>query len=111
MTIILYLLSLAVLLFAGYVAAMNWGAVIVSRRNKRRGIDRYHSTVPFFSFFLAALALLFWPRPHKAWMLAVPLLDIANWMLLFGVLWFPVTAFRELRKTKSTEPGAGGDGG
>jgi hypothetical protein len=105
--IALYILSVAVLLFAAWIAAMNWGCVIVSTRNRRRGIDKYHSTVPFVSFFLVVLAILLYPRmPKPIWMLTVPLLDAGNWTLVLGVLWLPVTLIRQSRTKKSHEAGA-----
>ena len=111
MTIVRFILSLAVLLFAAYIVAMNWGAVIVSARNRRRGIDRYHSTVPFFSFFLTIIALLIYPYPDKAvWMLAVPILDIGNWIVPLGVLWLPVVWIRGMRKKRSVDPNTGAAG-
>jgi hypothetical protein len=96
-TIIRFILAVAVLLFAAYVVAMNWACVIVSLRNKRRGIDKHHSTVPLFSLFLVVVGLVLYPHPrHSAaqrgiedwtiWMLALPLLDIANWTLLLSPL-------------------------
>ena len=101
MTTIRISLTIAILLFAAYIVVMNWGCVIVSTRNKRRGIDRHHSTVPVISFVLVALAFGMYPRPDKMWMLAIPLLDIANWSLLL----FPVVLIREARKKKITESG------
>jgi hypothetical protein len=109
MTIVLYILSFAVLLFAACIAAMNWCAVIVSLRNRRRGIDKHHSTVPLFSVILTVVALLLYPRPNKAWMLAVPLLDIGNWAPVIGLLWLPVIIIRDAKAKKSTEPGAEGE--
>jgi hypothetical protein len=53
------ILAIIILLLAGYIVAMNWGCVIVSFRNKRRGIDRHHSTVPVVFFILVALAIWF----------------------------------------------------
>jgi hypothetical protein len=96
------ILATAILLLAAYIVVMNWGCVIVSMSNKRRGIDRHHSTVPIVSFVLAALAYLIHPRPGKMWMIFVPLLDIANWSLL----WLPVALIREARRKGITEPGA-----
>jgi hypothetical protein len=100
------ILAIMILLLAAYIVAMNWGCVIVSIRNKRRGIDRHHSTVPVVSFILVALAHLIYPRPDKNWMIFIPLLDIANWSLLT----LPFVLFQEWRK-KNTEPGAPPNGG
>jgi hypothetical protein len=107
MTIARYILAIAVLLFAAYVVVINWGCVIVSMRNKRRGIDRHHSTVPIFSFGVTVVAMIIYPRHDRAvWMFSVPLVDIANWSLL----WLPFGLIRECMK-KGTEPGASPNGG
>ena len=92
------IISLTLLLFAAYIVVMNWGCAIVSLRNKRRGIDERHSTVPLVSFLITAIAIVFYPRPHKAWMLAVPLLDVGNWSVVLGMLWLPVILVRSMRK-------------
>jgi hypothetical protein len=92
------ILAIAILLFAGYIVVMNWGCVIISMRNKKRGIDRHHSTVPIVSLVLAALANEIYPWPDKMWMISVPLVDIANWSLL----WLPVVLIREARRRKIT---------
>jgi|SRR5580658_8220404 hypothetical protein len=107
MTIVRFILSFAVLLSAVYIAAMNWGCVIVSLRNKRRGIDQHHSTGPFISFCFALVAAILYPHPDKAaWMLAVPALDIGNWVVLWALVWLPMMLIRELRKKRKTEPSA-----
>ncbi len=79
--------AIIVLLFAAYIAVMNWGCVIVSLRNKKRGIDRHHSTAPLLSLFIAIVAAMI---SHWPWVFVVPLLDIANWILVwapFGLMW------------------------
>ena len=101
MTISRIILAIVILLFAVYIVVMNWGCVIVSIRNRKRGIDRHHSTVPVVSFIMAGLAHLICPWPDKSWMIAIPLLDIANWSLL----WLPFGLIREWRRRKIAEPG------
>ena len=100
MTTVRFILAIGILLFAAYVVVMNWGCVIVSTRNKGRGIDRHHSTVPIISFVLAALAFAIYPRLDKMWMITVPLLDIANWSLLL----LPVVLIREEKTKRTGEP-------
>jgi hypothetical protein len=107
MTTVRFILTIAILLISAYIVVMNWGCVIVSTRNKRRGIDRHHSTVPIISFVLAALAFVIYPRADKLWMITIPLLDIANWSLLL----LPVVLIREARTKRITEPGAAPNGG
>ena len=107
MTTVRFILAIAILLIAAYIVVMNWGCVIVSTRNKRRGIDRHHSTVPIISFVLAALAFAIYPRTDRMWMITIPLLDIANWSLLL----LPVVLIREAGMKRITEPGAAPNGG
>jgi hypothetical protein len=91
------IVSLAILLLAAHIALMNWGCVVVSMRNKRRGIDKYHSTVPLISFVLAVVAAIIFPRHDKAvWMSWVPVLDIAHLNLVLSLLFLPVWLIREL---------------
>lgn len=94
MTIARFIIASVFLIFAAYIVVMNWGCVIASARNKQRGIDRHHSTVPLVSVFLTILAYLIYPKPDKMWLISLPLLDIANWSLL----WLPVVLIREARK-------------
>lgn len=102
MTTIRFILAIVLLLFAAYVVVINWGCLIFNIRNKVRGIDRHHSTVPIVSFVLVALAHLLYPPQDKSWMIIIPLVDIANWSLL----WLPIELIQEWRKKKITEPGA-----
>lgn len=79
--------SILLMLLAAYIVIMNWGCVIVSKRNKSKGIDKYHSTVPFVSFILASFAFVLYPFTPKGWIGIIPLVDISNWMLLIGLPW------------------------
>jgi hypothetical protein len=88
------ILATIVLLFAGHIVAMNWVCVIVSIRNRRRGIDRHYSTVPVISFILAGVAHITCPKADKNWMFVIPVLDIANGSLLM----LPFVLLRERRK-------------
>jgi hypothetical protein len=102
-----FIIAIAILFLAAYVAVMNWGCVIVSSRNRRRGIDRYHSTVPLFSFLLTVPAIVVYPWPGEAaWMLAVPLLDIGNWVLVFapiGLIALLIRGWRAKNSAKQTQ--------
>ena len=90
------------LLLAAYIAAMNWGCVIVSVRNQRKGIDRHHSTIPLVTVLLAGIACPIWPYGSRWWAFAIPLADIANWLML----WLPVAVLRERREgSRETEHG------
>ncbi|MBL9171734.1 MAG: hypothetical protein JNN07_28650 [Verrucomicrobiales bacterium] len=90
------IVAVVILLFAAYIVVMNWSCVIISLRNKKRGINRYHSTVPLLSLMITYLAYIMYPWP---WMMVVPLLDIANWIMLWAPLWW----IREIRRRKIAE--------
>lgn len=91
-----FILSIIFLLSAAYVVVMNCACVIVSVQNRRKGIDRHHSTVALVSLILAALAYAAYPYTHKNWIVLLPLADIANWTLL----WLPVMLIRGARARK-----------
>ena len=87
--------SFAVLLTASaaYIIVMNYAYVILSHRNKRRGIDRYHSTVPFVAQILLilsdrVLSIVATPLLSRSWLLALGLADISLWLLVFGAITF-----------------------
>ncbi len=101
MRIICFIVSFAVLLLATHIALMNWRCVIVSIRNKKRGIDQHHSTAPILSALFTLIAMIFCPRHDLvAWMLLVPLLDIGNWILLLSL---PLLVW-ELMKKRPSKP-------
>jgi hypothetical protein len=80
--------ALILMLLAAYVAIVNWGCVIVSERNRRKGIDGHHSTVPAVSLILAGgLAYPLYPFAPKWWIGIIPALDIGTWMLIIGLPW------------------------
>ena len=111
MSIVRFILALAILLLAAYIVVMNWSCVVASLRNKRHGIDRHYSTVPIMSFLLTALASLIYPLAEKRWMVSVPLLDIANWSAVWGFISLPVLCIREAKAKKTTEPSTAPNGG
>jgi hypothetical protein len=80
-------IAVILMLMAGYVAVMNWGCVIASEHNRRRGIQKHHSTVPLISLILTALAFEIYPRTPKGWIGIIPAADIGNWMLIIGLPW------------------------
>jgi hypothetical protein len=77
-----YVLAIALLLFAIWVVVSNWAFVIITIRNKRGGIDRNLSTVPFASILFTFVASVVYPGADKLWMISIPLLDIGNWEML-----------------------------
>lgn len=85
MNLIQIIIAAILLLFGAYVAVMNWGSVIVSMRNKRKGIDKHHSTTPIISIVSAGLAYMIYPFQPKEWIGLIPLVDIGNWILIIGL--------------------------
>lgn len=85
-----------ILVFTVYLVAMNWGCVIVSEINRRKKIDRHHSTVALVSLFLAWCAYFVCPSSGRIWVFVVPLCDIANWL----VLWLPFWLIKEAWQKK-----------
>jgi hypothetical protein len=77
-----YVLAIGLLLFAIWVVVSNWAFVIITIRNKRRGIDRNLSTIRFASILFTFVASMLYPGADKLWMISIPLLDIGNWEML-----------------------------
>lgn len=75
------------MLLAAYVAAMNWACVIASEINRRKKIDKHHSTVPAVSLILAGLAYPLYPFSPRWWIGLIPILDVGTWMLIIGLPW------------------------
>ena len=88
MTILRASIAGIVMLLAAHIAVMNWGCVIASEINKRRGIDKHHSTVPLISLILAGVvAYPLYPFTPKWWIGIIPAVDIGTWMLIIGLPW------------------------
>ena len=81
-------LSILVMLIALFIVVANWGCVITSEMNKRRGIDRHHSVAPVISLLLVGLiAVPLYPWTPKWWMWILPAVDIGTWMFVVGFPW------------------------
>jgi hypothetical protein len=96
------ILALVFLAVASFIAVMNWCCVISTWRNKRRGIDKHHSTVPIVSLFACAIASMAWPYAHKGWLVVPAALDIGNWIIPIGLLvLLPMSALRKARESRA----------
>jgi hypothetical protein len=82
------------LLAAGYPVVMNWGAIILNARNRRRGIDKHYSPGPFLSAALASVAYVAYPFGSKEWILILPAIDIGNWVAVVGLVTMVRRVFR-----------------
>ena len=88
MTIVYASIAGIVILLSAFIVAMNWGCVIATKLNRRKGIDTYYSTVPLFSLILAGvIAYPVYPFSPKWWIWIIPAVDIGNWMLIIGLTW------------------------
>jgi len=79
--------AVILLLLAAYIVVMNWGCVIASEINRRKGIDKHYSTGPLVSLILAGIAFPVFPLAPKWWIGIIPAVDIGNWMLIIGLPW------------------------
>ena len=82
MDIVRTIIAVAILLLAAYIAVMNWGCVIVSLRNQKKGIDKHHSQVFIFHNILPVAAFFLYPHNPKWWIWIIPALDMSNPTLL-----------------------------
>jgi formate hydrogenlyase subunit 3/multisubunit Na+/H+ antiporter MnhD subunit len=76
---------IAALILAGcavWIAVMNWTCVILSQRNRRRGIAKHYSQVFLVQNLLLVLAYFLYPHSPKWWLWLIPCLDPSNWALL-----------------------------
>ncbi len=97
--------SIVLLLLAAYIVVMNWSCVIANGWNKRKGIDKHHSTGPLISLILAGFAFLLYPFTPKGWIGIIPAVDIGNWILLIGLPW--AIARGAFKKDSTNKPGGG----
>ncbi len=65
------------------VVMLNIGCVVVSLLNKRHGIDRHHSMIPFFTQILLGAAGFISPFIPRWLLWSVALADISLWSLLY----------------------------
>lgn len=97
--------AIIAMLLAAYIVVMNWGCVIASERNKRKGIAKHHSTVPLFSLLLTGMiAYPLYPFSPKWWIGIIPAVDIGNWMLIIGLPWAIVHGMFRKKSPNRAEP-------
>lgn len=97
------IIALLLITLALYLAVMNWLAMVVSVRNRRKGISKRHSTVPIVSALVALVAFAVYPHSPKWWIVIIPLVDLSNW----NMLRVPFRLMANRRK-KNSDPGADG---
>jgi hypothetical protein len=99
MTFIRTVIAVVLLALAGYIALMNWGCVLVSLRNQKKGIDKHHSQVLIFQNILPVAAFFIYPHSPKWWIWLIPCLDLSNWTLLA----WPFLLMREKKNKRTTQ--------
>jgi hypothetical protein len=86
------LIASAVLLFlACGITLGNWSGTLQAYRNKKNGIPRGYSQIPFFSLIFCALASLVYPFRPWWWIILPTALDPGTWILCY----MPVVIWRE----------------
>jgi hypothetical protein len=70
-----------------YVVALNARCVCVSLRNKRRGVDRHHSTVPLVAQIFLGFSWLLSPIVPQWALWTVALADVSLWTLPYGLFY------------------------
>lgn len=101
MTTLRYGVAGAVLFLAVLVAARNWYR-LCRPRSRPRGQDT--ETVPLLSIGLTAFAAWVHPGEGKSWMLLVPLLDIATWLVVILPFWIMLKALFPIRRKTASGP-------
>ncbi|MEZ5989389.1 MAG: hypothetical protein R3F30_09745 [Planctomycetota bacterium] len=105
MTLLRAALAIALVLLGLYFIAANWACVLVSLRNRRRGIPRHHPVMPLLSVFASIGALVLYPWSPATWILLIPAVDIGNWVLVIGLPWsIAAGSFRTTGEERSATP-------
>jgi len=86
MTTLRSIIAVVLVAMAAFIVVLNWGYVIINFRNKRKGIDQRHSTIPLVSLVLATIAFEICPFAPRGWIGIIPLVDIGNWLLLRRII-------------------------
>lgn len=76
-------ISAALVLAALYVTVMNGACAYLSRRNRRQGIAKHHSTIPLVVEILLILAALLSPEIPRLPLAIMALADVSLWQLAY----------------------------
>lgn len=71
--------------FGCFMVFMNWMGVYRNMRNRRRGIDKHESSVPFFGPILILAGLYVAPIDFQIWFWSIWLLDPIIYYMLMGL--------------------------
>ena len=104
MTTLRLLIAAVFIIFSIAMAFVNLAAILANRRNRQSGIPPNQFAVPFLTVFSSAVAYLLYPETPKLWILALPTLDIGNWIVVLGRPYTIVTGmFRRPSSGKTKE--------
>ncbi len=82
MNMVLGVFSFVLALMAVCVVLTNWHTVVFSMLARSRGKECNRSSIPLVSLVFCAIAFQASSWEYKKWLWFIPLLDIANWMLV-----------------------------
>lgn len=88
MTTAASVLGYALSAVGGVLILVNWSVAFKNLRNRRRGVERHHSSIALVPQIVMLLSVLCFraspdPRPTAWFPLWLSLADIALWLLLF----------------------------
>lgn len=80
-----HILGIGLMFFGIYIVGLNYGCIIVSERNKRRGIDKHHSVSPFIGPISYLIGASLSPFKIGIHVLIVLVLDPGTWLIVLGL--------------------------
>ena len=86
-----YVLGAGIMVFGIYIVGVNYWCIIVSERNKRKGIDKHHSVSPFIGPISYLVGTLLSPLKIGVHVLIVSALDPGTWLIVLGLPYALVT--------------------
>jgi hypothetical protein len=90
-------ISILLTAFGVFFAFCNWGCVVVSEINKRKGIDKHSSMIPLFSTVAFYLAFCVYPFHLAWWIVLVALVDPS----LLSLIYLPFFLIRRQFSTRA----------
>jgi len=80
-----YILGVGLMVFGIYIVGVNYCCIIVSERNKRKGIDKHHSVSPLFGPISYLIGTSLSPFKIGIHALIVWVLDPGTWLIVLGL--------------------------
>jgi len=93
-----YILGVGLMVFGIYIVGVNYCCIIVSERNKRKGIDKHHSVSPFIGPISYLIGTLLSPLRIGIHVLIVSALDPGTWLIVLGLPYALLTELLRLRR-------------